>query len=275
LGVPETVIPAFDHIFIVIMENHGFEEIIGSPDAPFINGLAATSGLAANYTSVAHPSLPNYLALVAGDTFGITTDCTDCFQAAPNLVADRIAASGRTWRGYMESMPSPGYVGDAYPYMQKHNPFIYFNNIRENPQQAANVVPYSQLAADLASASTTPSFGWVTPNMLDDMHDGTIAQGDAWLAGQIPLITGSQAWMTRRCLLVITWDENEGAGDNRVTTILSAGGAVPAGFQSQVAYNHYSLLRTIEAAWDLAPLTANDAQAAVMADFFPASPPGG
>src|SRR5215469_8928065 len=100
------------------MENHGFEEIIGSSDAPFINMLAATSGLAANYTSVSHPSLPNYLALTAGDTFGITTDCTDCFQAAPNLVADRITASGRSWRGYMESMPSPGFVGNAYPYMQ-------------------------------------------------------------------------------------------------------------------------------------------------------------
>jgi hypothetical protein len=273
--VPETVVPAFDHIFIVIMENHGFEEIIGSPDAPFINGLAAMSGLAANYTSVAHPSLPNYLALTAGDTFGITTDCTDCFQAAPNLAADRITASGRTWRGYMESMPSPGYVGDSYPYMQKHNPFIYFNDIREIPEQAANVVPYRQLASDLASVSTTPSFGWITPDMLNDMHDGTIAQGDAWLAKQIPLLTTSSAWMTRQCLLVITWDENEGAGDNRVATILAADGVVPPGFQSGIAYDHYSLLRTVETAWDLAPLTASDAQAAVMADFFPAPPGGG
>jgi hypothetical protein len=81
--------------------------------------------------------------------------------------------------------------------------------------------------------------------------------------------------MTSQCLLVITWDENEGGGDNRVATILAAEGVVPPGFQSQAAYNHYSLLRTVEAAWDLAPLTANDAQAAVMADFFPASPPGG
>jgi hypothetical protein len=126
-------VPAFDHIFIVIMENHGYEEIIGSPDAPYINQLAARCGVATNYVSVAHPSLPNYLALTGGDTFGITTDCTDCFQQAPNLVVDRVAASGRTWRAYMESMPSPGFVGDAYPYMQKHDPFIYYDNLRTRP----------------------------------------------------------------------------------------------------------------------------------------------
>lgn len=116
---PQPLVPPFDHIFIVIMENHGYGEIIGNPDAPFINQLAASYGVATDYVSVAHPSLPNYLALTGGDTFGITTDCADCFQQAPNLVVDRIAPSGRTWRAYMESMPAPGYLGDAYPYMQK------------------------------------------------------------------------------------------------------------------------------------------------------------
>src|ERR1022692_1110030 len=105
----QPLVPLFDHIFIVVMENHGYDEIIGSADAPFINQLAARYGVAANYVSVAHPSLPNYLALTGGDTFGVTTDCTDCFQQAPNLVVDRVAPSGRTWRAYLESIPSPGY----------------------------------------------------------------------------------------------------------------------------------------------------------------------
>jgi acid phosphatase len=249
------------------MENHGYAEIIGSPDAPYINQLAASYGVAASYTAVSHPSLPNYLALTGGDTFGVTTDCTDCFQAAPNLVVDRVAASGRTWRAYMESMPSPGFVGDAYPYMQKHDPFVYYDDIRTDPAQLANVVPYSQLAADLASAQTTPAFGWITPNMVDDMHDGTVAQGDAWLAAQIPALLTSPAWTQQRSLLVITWDEDDNAPGNQVATLVIADG-VPAGFVSSVAYTHYSLLRTIEVAWGLAPLTANDAQAAVMTDFF-------
>jgi hypothetical protein len=265
--MPHSEVPAFDHVFLVIMENHGFSEIIASPDAPFINSLVASYGLAANYTAVSHPSLPNYLALTGGDTFGITEDCTDCFQAAPNLAADRLTPAGLTWRGYMESLPSPGFTGDAYPYMQKHDPFIYYDDIREVPEQAANVVPYTQLAADLASSRTTPSFGWITPNMLNDMHDGTVAQGDAWLSAQVPLLLAAPAFTERRSLLVITWDENEGDPGNQVPAIVVARG-VPAGFRSRVAYNHYSLLRTIEAVWDLKPLTAHDAKATVMADFF-------
>lgn len=267
MAQPPPQVPPFDHIFIVIMENHGYDEIIGSPDAPFINQLAARYGMATNYVSVAHPSLPNYLALTSGDTFGITTDCTDCFQQAPNLVVDRIAPSGRTWRAYMESMPAPGHLGDAYPYMQKHDPFVYYDDLRTDPAQLANVVPFSQLAADLATAATTPAFGWITPNMLNDMHDGTVAQGDAWLAGQIPVLLASPAWTQQRSLLVITWDEDDNAPGNRVATLVIATG-MPAGFRSAVPYNHYSLLRTIELSWDLTPLTVNDARATVMSDFF-------
>jgi phosphatidylinositol-3-phosphatase len=265
--MPPLTVPAFDHIFLVIMENHGYDEIIGSSDAPYLNQLANRYGVATNYVSVAHPSLPNYLALTGGDTFGVTTDCTDCFQSAPNLVVDRVAASGRSWRAYLESMPSPGYLGDAYPYMQKHNPFVYYDDVRTDPGQLANVVPASQLAADLTAALTTPAFGWITPNMLDDMHDGTVAQGDAWLSRQIPALLGAPAWTEQRSLLVITWDENDNSPGNQVATIVVAD-QVPPGFRSAVAYNHYSLLRTIEAAWGLPPLTTNDARATVMTDFF-------
>ena len=268
--MPEPLVPAFHHIFIVIMENHGYDEIIGSADAPYINELAARYGVAANYVSVAHPSLPNYLALTGGSTFGITTDCTDCFQQAPNLVVDRVVPSGRTWRAYMESIPSPGFAGDAYPYMQKHDPFVYYDDVRTDPAQLANVVPYTQLATDLTSAATTPAFGWITPNMLDDMHDGTVAQGDTWLSEQIPALLASPAWTEHDSLLVITWDEDDNAPGNQVATIVVAG-QVPAGFRSTVAYNHYCLLRTVEVAWGLAPLTTNDAQAAVMSDFFAGS----
>jgi acid phosphatase len=167
-------------------------------------------------------------------------------------------------------MPSPGYLGDAYPYMQKHNPFVYYDDLRTDPAQLASVVPYSQLAADLASAQTTPAFGWITPSMLHDMHDGTVAQGDAWLSAQIPLLLASPAWTQQRSLLVITWDEAGNAPGNQVATLVIATG-VPAGFRSATAYSHYSLLRTIEVAWGLAPLTANDASAAAMTDFFASS----
>src|SRR5579859_7958830 len=138
------------------MENHSASQVIGSTDAPFVSELAARYGLAANYAAVSHPSLPNYLALTGGSTFGLLTDCTSCFQNAPNIAVDRVAASGRTWRAYMESMPSPAFTGDAYPYMQKHNPFVYYDNIRTDPGQFANVVPYTQLAKDLSALGSTP-----------------------------------------------------------------------------------------------------------------------
>jgi acid phosphatase len=168
----------------------------------------------------------------------------------------------------MESMPSAAYVGDAYPYMQKHDPFVYYDDIRTDPAQFANVVPYTQLAKDLTAVGTTPDFGWITPNMINDMHDGTVAQGDTWLSAAVPAILSSAAFTTRRSLLLITWDENNDLLRNHVATLVIAQG-VPAGFKSQVPYNHYSLLRTIETAWGLAPLTTHDAGAAVMSDFFP------
>src|SRR5260370_686765 len=118
----------------------------------------------------------------------------------------------------------------------------------------------------------TASHGWITPNMISDMHDGTIAHGDSWLSGQVPALLSAPAWTEQNSLLIITWDENDSVPGNQVATLMIAN-EVPAGFQSAVAYNHYSLLRTIEVAWGLAPLTANDAQAAVMSDFFAPVPP--
>jgi hypothetical protein len=109
-----TAVPAFDHIFTILMENHSYNEIVGNTSqAPYINQLVSQYGVASNYFAVTHPSLPNYLALTGADTFGITSDCTTCFVNAPNIAVDRVEASGRTWKAYQESMPSPCFIGDA------------------------------------------------------------------------------------------------------------------------------------------------------------------
>jgi hypothetical protein len=262
-------IPTLDHIFVIVMENKSANQIIGNEsEAPYLNQLASRYGLAANYRAVTHPSFPNYLALTGGDTFGITQNCNDCFVDAPNLVVDRVVPSGRTWKAYMEAMPSPCFLGDAYPYAQKHNPFIYYNNIRLT-EQCSRVVPFSHLAADLASASTTPNFVFLTPDLCNDMHDCPIASGDAWLSRTVPAILSSPAYAVGNSLVVITWDEDDFTAANQVATLLISPVIAP-GVRSEVAYTHYSLLRTIEQAWDLAPLTANDAAASPMSDFFTA-----
>ena len=253
------------------MENHNYDQIIGNmSEAPYLNHLASQYGLATKYSAVSHPSLPNYLALAGGSTFGISDDCTGCFQAKPNIAVDRVEASGRTWRSYQESIPSPGFVGDAYPYMQKHDPFIYFDNIRTNPSEAAKVVPYNNLSQDLSSAATTPSYVWITPNMCSDTHDCAISTGDQWLATNVPMILNSPAYRDQNSLLMITWDEDE-SGANQVATVV-VGKNVRPGFRSGVSYDHYSLLKTVEASWGLAPLTSNDAGATPMSDFFSPTP---
>jgi len=263
-------VPAFDHIFTIVMENHGYNEIIGSSQAPYINSLAAQYGLATNSFAVTHPSLPNYLALSGGSTFGITTDCTSCFVTAPNIAVDRVEASGRTWKAYMESMPSPCFVGDASPYVQKHDPFIYYDDVRLNSTECNKVVPYSGLTSDLTSTSTTPNYVWITPNLCNDMHDCSITTGDTWLQNNVPAILNSPAFTTQNSLLLLTFDEDDSSQGNQIATLVIAK-SVPAGFRSGVRYDHYSLLKTIESSWGLAPLTTNDGNATAMTDFFGAT----
>jgi hypothetical protein len=260
-------IPTFDHVFVIVMENKSFNEIIGSSAAPYTNSLAASGALGTRYFGVAHPSLPNYLALTGGSTYGISSDCTTCWVSAPNI-ADSIESAGKSWKAYEESMPSPCFIGDSYPYAQKHDPFIYFNDIRNNASRcASHVVPYTQLTADLASTSTTPNFGFITPNMCSDMHDCSVATGDSWLRQHVPQILSSPAFTTQRSLLAITWDEDDFTTLNQVPLIL-LGRGVTAGFASATGFNHYSLLHTIESSLGLSTLTANDSGAGLMSDFF-------
>jgi acid phosphatase len=264
-------VPRFDHIFTIVMENHNYDEVVGNTSqAPYLNGLVSRYGLATNYSAVSHPSLPNYLALTGGSTFGISDDCTGCFQSRPNIAVDRIEASGRSWKSYQESIPSPGFVGDAYPYMQKHDPLIYFDDVRNNPAEAAKIVPYANLSSDLASEAATPNYVWITPNMCSDTHDCPISTGDQWLSRAVPAILASPAYRNQNSALFITWDEDDN-GNNQVATVLVAK-SVPPGFRSGVAYDHYSLLKTIESSWGLAPLTGNDSAAAPMSDFFASTP---
>ena len=260
-------VPAFDHIFTIMMENHSYSEIIGSSSAPYINSLASQYGLATNYFAVAHPSLPNYLAATGGSTFGVTSDCITCYQNQPNIAVDRVEALGRTWKAYQESMPSPCFAGDASPYVQKHDPFMYYDDIRLNSTECNKVVPYPQLANDLGSTATTPNYAWITPNLCNDMHDCSISTGDTWLQNNVPAILNSPAFTQQNSLLIINFDEDDSSQSNQVATLMINRNITP-GFRSATRYDHYSYLKTIEAAWGLSSLTTNDGNAQPMSDFF-------
>lgn len=260
-----SAVPAFAHIALVVLENRSEANIIGSAAAPYLNGLAHSYTYLDNYAAVAHPSLPNYLALAGGDTFGITSDCTSCFVQARNL-SDLLADAGISGKAYMEDMPRACFKGSRGGYAQKHNPFAYFDDIRNDPQRCQSVVPYTDLATDLASGNL-PGFMWITPNLCHDMHDCDVASGDRWLADNLPPLLSSPAFTQQPSLLAVVWDEDDGSSANRVPLIL-AGSSVKPGYVSHLPANHYSLLRTIEAAWGLQPLTANDAAAQPITDAF-------
>jgi acid phosphatase len=254
-------VPSFSHVFVIVMENHEYNSVIGNPAAPYTNGLVANYGLATNYFAASHPSLPNYLALTAGSTFGIASDCTTCFVSATNI-ADQVEGSGRSWKAYMEDMPVPCYLGaSSGNYAMKHNPFMYYNDIRNNTARcAAHVAPFTQFWVDMNSGQV-PDFVWITPNMCNDTHDCPVGTGDAWLHSVVPAITGSAAFRNGGALF-ITWDEGSsnagccsGSWGGHVATLVIAPNVTP-GYRSAVAENHYGLLRTIEDGFHLAHLGA-------------------
>lgn len=262
-SVQTTSIPSFDHIVLIILENKPSDQILNNPDAPYLNSLIKQYSLAANYRSVAVPSLPNYLALIGGSTFDIESDCQNCFIRSKNLI-DSLESKGKSWKAYMESMPKSCFVGSADPYAQRHNPFIYFDDIKNNLSRCNKIVPFDQLDKDLPNV---PNFVWITPNLCNDMHDCPIKTGDDWLSQQVPKLLNSDMFQKQNSLLVITFDEGSSASNNKVVTVL-IGPKVKKSYVSQVAFTHYSLLRTIESAWGLPVLTLNDETAPLMSDFF-------
>ena len=276
-SVPPTVTPTgnpstdIDHVFIIMMENHGYSEVWNTSSTPYITSLGNQFVRATNYHALIHPSLPNYLQLVAGDNYGITTDCvpSDSCHVTGNSIADSLEAKGKTWKAYMESMPAPCTLTISGDYAPKHNPFVYFDNMRNNAVRcAAHDVPYTQLATDLLSPGTTPNFAFISPNQCNDMHSCSIDTGDTWLKNNVPSILNSAACTTQHCLVVVTWDESEVTASNQVLTIYAGPAAKTGGATSDVAYTHYSLLHTVEQIFGLATLTSNDAQAAVMGDML-------
>jgi len=240
-------------VFTVVMENHSQSDIFGNKDAPFINALASQNAVANGYRdNLVHPSEPNYIWMVAGENFGILDDNDPASHHidARSHIADQLEMQGLSWKGYMESMGSPCGLVVSYPYEPKHDPFVYFDDVngwdgttfQPSARCNAHVVDYSQLDKDLA-ANTVPKYAFITPNMLDDMHDGSIADGDAWLAREIPKILSSDAF-NNGGVLFLTWDEGSNAADDPPMIVISPN--AKAAFTSTTAFNASSYLKTVQ-----------------------------
>jgi phosphatidylinositol-3-phosphatase len=213
-----------DHVAVIAMENHEYSSIIGSRSAPYINGLARRYALAQNMYAVSHPSLPNYLALTGGSTFGISNDCTGCEVHASSL-ADQLGRAGISWKAYMEGLPRPCFTGaSAGDYAKKHDPFVYFASVVRAPSLCDRVVPFDRLATDQRGGAL-PQFVWITPNLCHDMHDCSVATGDRFLSRVVPPLLQA---LGPRGVLFLTWDEGSSdssccrlAGGGHVVTIVA------------------------------------------------------
>jgi GNAT superfamily N-acetyltransferase len=236
------------HIAVILMENHEYGDIIGSSSAPYINSLAKSYGLATGMYAISHPSLPNYLALTGGSTFGITSDCTDCTVGSTSIV-NQLDRAHISWRAYMQDLPRPCFTGpSAGGYAKKHDPFAYYTRIVANARRCASIVALTRLSADERRGSL-PRFLWISPNLCNDMHDCSVSTGDRFLSGLVPSLLRS---LGPRGLLFLTWDEGSSdagccrlASGGHVATIVAGPGA-RAGARLGVPTDHYSVLQTIE-----------------------------
>jgi hypothetical protein len=241
------------HIAVLLMENEEYGDIIGSSSTPYINRLARRYALATQMYAVTHPSLPNYLALTGGFTFGIDSDCTDCSVSSTSIV-DQLQHRNLTWKAYMEDLPQPCFTGaGAGEYAKKHDPFVYYTRVTRSPARCSHVVPLTALAGDERRHALS-DFLWITPNLCHDMHDCDPATGDRFLAGLVPALLDA---LGPRGLLILTWDEgstDDGccrlASGGHIVTILAGGEALP-GARLRTPTDHYSVLQAVEDLFEL------------------------
>lgn len=272
-------LPKFSHVFLFVFENSSAETILGNKHLPTFNKLADEGALALNDHGVTHPSLPNYLTLIAGSYFGTHSDSPSQKFYGPTL-PDALEGAGLTWKGYFQSIPAAGFTGNYggpfWVYVKRHNPFMLFPAIADHKARAANSVGLGQLPGDLASGKA-PNFALIVPDVCHDLHgnvncfnkEALFKRADAFLAQWVGAIRSSPAW-DDQAAIIITFDESEGSdtrsGGGRISTIVLTKNG-PQGFKTETNYNHYSLLRTLTDAWGLAPI-GEGAKAQPMTELF-------
>jgi hypothetical protein len=282
-------------VFLVISENHKFDQIIGNPAAPIINALAGSYGLATQYTGVSDPSEPNYVAMLGGSDFGISSDDPYFFPGhtipAENLMS-QLEAAGKSWRAYFQDLPYAGYRGYCFPgkcngipdsdteYVAKHNGIVNYANM-QNAADFAKQMPLEQLSDDLASGDL-PNFGYIVADECHDMHGAPpycvdsgnpgdvddnwlVAEGDRFIGETVHKITSSPSWQKGDNAIVLTWDEGDTPSDFVTTIVVTSHG--PRGVQDATSYSHYSLLASLQQTFGLGCLL-NSCTANLMTPLF-------
>ncbi|MFI9274389.1 alkaline phosphatase family protein [Kitasatospora sp. NPDC052896] len=252
-----STVSAPSHIVVVMEENHSYDDIIGdTSDAPYINSLASQGALMTQSFAVTHPSEPNYMALFGGSTFGLSSDACPTNEGNTANLGSELLAAGDTFVGYSEDLPKAGSTTcTSGSYARKHSPWINFSNIPGSDSQ-----PFSSFPTDY---NQLPTVSFVIPNLDDDMHNGTINQGDTWLQNNL---SSYATWAQQNnSLLIVTWDEDDYTENNQIPTIIVGANVQPGQYSETI--NHYNLLATLEQMYGLAPV-GESANATPITDIF-------
>ena len=247
---PASTLPPPQRVAVLVLENRSFEQVIGNPQAPFLNRLARRYALATDYFAVGHRSLPNYIALTGGDTNGISDNCTRCDTEQPNLL-NQLDAAHVSWRAYFEGLrPDAKLVRRTFRYNPHYDPFGYYERVEGSDRARDRIGSFAALRHDLANGGLR-RFSWIAPDVFHDGHNGTLGAADRFAADLVPRLERA---LGPRGVLYITWDEAPNSdlrgagglpGGGRVP-LIAVGGAALRHTRDTTVANHYALLKTIE-----------------------------
>jgi phosphatidylinositol-3-phosphatase len=266
-GLAATPPPSWEHVVWIFFENHSFDEIVGSVEAPFINhGLIPGCGLATNYRGLTHPSVPNYIAATSGlplDALGPLAN--DCNATGPcHTDAMSIFQLAPSWGAYEQSMRRPCTHFFTGLYAASHNPAVYYTNLTDCGARDVNI----RALRSALDGDTLPAFVFITPNICDSMHSCAVGNGDGWLRHVIRRLASSPAYQRGTMAVFVTFDESDpDDSDNRIATLVISP-STPPHTRSGQGFNHYSLLRTTEEMLGLGPLLGEARRARSMRPAF-------
>ncbi|KAG2416055.1 phosphate-repressible acid phosphatase precursor [Aspergillus terreus] len=256
----------FDRFVQIWLENEDYSAAIKDKNLAYLASLGITL---TNYFAITHPSQPNYVAAVGGNTFGITDDSTHYISSGTKTIVDLLEDAGVSWSLYQEDMPYSGFEANyrnqqtgANDYVRKHNPLMSYNSVTSNTDRLAKSKNFTMFYEDLDN-NKLPQWMFITPNMTNDGHDSSLATAGTWSRNFLTPLLSNKSFNTDRTLIILTFDEGLTIGTNQIYAVL-LGGAVSSakvGTKDNTAYNHYSLLKTVETNWGLGNLGQNDVDA--------------
>lgn len=276
--VASAQVPQFKHVVVVVEENHSYSHVIGNPAMPYLNSLARTYGLAADYYANTHPSIGNYFMLTTGNI--VTNNDAYTGTITGNNIVQQLITAGKTWKVYAESLPYTGYIGgDRYPYLKHHNPLAYFSDVRNSSTESSNIVSTTHLSTDLSN-NALPNYAFIVPNVLHDAHNcpygGTcsdnlkLSVADAWLKTHIAPIINNPSFKASGVLVIVfdestTSDTAHGGGHVAAVVVSSLS---KTGYRSTTFHQHQSVLKMTCSALSLGSCPGAAASANTMLEFF-------